>query len=166
MAAQTAYVIMGHGREPPKSKIRNIVPSGCTLVVGEVNYSNGLDNIINYPNKSIFLDPINNNEELVKAISNTQGSLVIYKEGDEYPDFQYTVLSTWDSKALSFLKPNELMFRDSGIMKYPFKSIQPNHIVPTNDIYDVNSPNVDIMPDKFRNSIYPTKESMERQNTY
>ena len=110
MPAQTAYLIMGHGSEIPKSKIRNIVPPGCTLVVevhsGEVSYSND-NKFINYHNKSIYLDPINNYKEVVKAISNTQRTLAIYKEGDEYPDFSYTLLSYWTSESSSRLNPNE-----------------------------------------------------------
>ena len=166
MPAQTAYLIMGHGSEIPKTKIRNIVPPGCTLVVevhsGEVNYISDFNNIINYTNKSIFLDPINNYKELVGAISNTQGSLAIYKEGDEYPDFQYNLLSYWNSKALKIVNPNQLMLSDSGIMEYPFESIQPNHIIPNKNIYDINSPSFDIFPDKFRNSIYPSKEVVKK----
>ena len=162
MPAQTAYVIMGHGSEIPKTKIKNIVPPGCTLVVevhsGELNYLSDFDNIINYPNKSIFLDPINNYKEVVKAITNTQKTLAIYKEGDEYPDFQYGLLSSWTSKSSSHVNPNQIRLRDSGIMEYPFKSIKPNHIVPKNELYDINSPNLDIFADQFRNSIYPSKE--------
>jgi hypothetical protein len=154
MPAQTAYVIMGHGGEIQNS--RKIVPPGCTLVVevhsGEVNYVKNFDKFVNYTNKSIFLDPINNYKELVKAISNTQKSLAIYTEGQEYPDFDYTLLSYWPDG------PTKLKLSDSGVMEYPFKLIKHNHIIPYNETYDINSPSLDIFVDKFRNSIYPSKE--------
>ena len=155
---------MGHGGEIPKSKIKNIVPPGCTLVVevhsGEVSYSDD-NRFINYPNKSIYLDPINNYKELVKAISNTQRTLAIYKEGDEYPDFSYTLLSYWTSESSNSVNPNEIRLRDSGIMEYPFESIQPKYIKPVDDIYDINSKNLDIFVDQFRNSIYPSQKRIK-----
>ena len=161
--AKTAYLIMGHGREPPKSEIKHIVPRGCTLVVeihsGELSYSRGNQKFVDYPNKSIFLDPINNYKELVNAITD-KGSLAIYKEGDEYPNLHYSLMLEWDEHNLKMLKPNQVLIRESGIMEYPFKSIEPSHVVPTINIYDINSPCLDIFPEIYRNSIWPRKKTV------
>jgi hypothetical protein len=158
MAAKTAYIMLGHGNEiVNKKSTKNIVPPGCTLVVevhsGELNYFVDFNKIIEYDNKKIFLDPINNYKELVTNFSNTKKSFAIYKEGSEYPDFSYLLLSEWD-------RPNNMTkLQDSGIIKYPFNPIKPNHVLPKYEHYSSYEP-IDILIDKFRMSIYPSKQQV------
>lgn len=158
MYAETAYVMVGHGNEiVNKSGIKNIVPPGCTLVVevhsGELNYLVDFNKIIKYNNKKIFLDPINNYKELVTNFSNTKKTFAIYKEGSEYPDFFYSLLSKWDDS------DNMKSIKDSGIIKYPFNEIKPNHILPKYEIYNTYESS-DILIDKYRMSIYPSKQNI------
>jgi len=160
MPEKTAYLIMGHGREIIKS--RKIVPPGCTLVVevhsGEVNYTN-FDRILFHKNKKILLDPINNYNELVKSITSTQKTLAIYEAGSEYPDFMYTILSSWEYGEAKYVNRDEIILTDSGVLKYPFEMVKPNHRLPEKEIYNkLESP--DIFVNKYRNSVYPTKYSI------
>jgi hypothetical protein len=132
-APETSYVMLGHGSELPHTKI---VPEGCILVVnvhsGSLNYIDNeilLNELFN-PDTNISLDPITNYKEIVKAIKkanekNGTNSLAIYREGDKYPDFQYTLLNYWDSKDdLDVVRnENSFLLETSGIIQYPFKHV-------------------------------------------
>jgi hypothetical protein len=125
-----AYIIMGHGEE---LRVTKVVPKGCILVVqvhsGEVNEGNGelSMNIINDPEKHRFLDPVANYKHVVETINKGRDPSVvgklanmpvaIYREGDEYPDFKYTLLASNFAKLRG---GNMHRILDSGIARYPF----------------------------------------------
>jgi hypothetical protein len=137
-APKTAFVIMGHGSETGSIKQ---VPKGCILVVqvhsGEVNYigqNSIFVNIFNDTKKQQFLDPVQNYKHVTEIINknrtflnNQEKSLAIYREFDYYPDFTYTLISSWrsDTQGQTFVvsESDKLKYRlqDSGIAKYPFK---------------------------------------------
>ena len=126
-APKTAFVMMGHGGELSDMKV---VPPGCILVVeahsGELTRVGKLfPAIFNDPNNANFLDPVKNykyiNDFLIKQMpSKNKTSLAIYREGDIYPDFNYHLLSYWDSKDDNIGQKNSFLLMDSGIAKYPF----------------------------------------------
>ena len=174
--AETAYLMMGHGEEivgPPK-----IVPEGCTLVVqvhsGQLNYFNSRHflNFFEYKEKEKFLDPVTYYPEIVKQITKgnpdpTSRTLAIYKEGDTYPDFRYTLVSYFQFGNQNKEPWAHSLIRPSGIAKYPFETDENDgnffvgqQILRKNRIidYDFNSAGDDIYTKYFKKSIFPTKE--------
>lgn len=116
-APKNAFLIIGHGGEESEKKI---VPPGCIIVAqvhsGEVNYtrSGSLVGIINSNNKQNFLDPITNYNYVYQTINShmpVNNSLAIYREGDEYPDFYYSLRSIWD-------EGNIIKLQNSGIVEF------------------------------------------------
>jgi hypothetical protein len=158
MPAQRAYVMLGHGNEIVNKSTKNIVPPGCTLVVevhsGELNFKD-FNKIIDYNNKKIFLDPINNYKELVDSFSSINKSFAIYGEGSEYPDFSYSLLSQHEKNS------DSLILEDSGVISYPFQRINTNHIIPKNKTYNYNDSSEKLI-DKYRMSIYPSKQQITK----
>ena len=178
--AETAYLMMGHGEEivgPPK-----IVPEGCTLVVqvhsGQINYLTPRHflNFFEYKEKEKFLDPVTYYPEIVKQI--TKGdpdpisrTLAIYKEGDTYPDFRYTLVSY-----VPFVNQNKeyinSLIRPSGIAKYPFETDENDGIFFRGQEilrnmrsidYDFNRAGDNIYTKYFKKSIFPTKEFIQEK---
>ena len=178
--AETAYVMMGHGEEidgPLK-----IVPKGCTLVVqvhsGQINYLTPRHflNFFEYKEKEKFLDPVTYYPEIVKQITKgnpdpTSRTLAIYKEGDTYPDFRYTLVSyhTYVNQNKEY---DHSVIRPSGIAKYPFETdendgiffhgqgiLRDNRIID----YDFNRAGDDIYTKYFKKSIFPTKEFIQEK---
>jgi len=116
----TAFVVMGHGFEGTTNK--QVVPEGCILVVqvhsGEINYSQKDSKIVIYndPEKDKYLDPIANYKYILDKINSVRGyytPFAIFLEGDEYPEFYYLLLSSWD-------QTDSFMLRESGVAQYPF----------------------------------------------
>jgi len=160
----TAYLIMGHGRE---EKTSYIVPKGCMLVVdvhsGELNYgvkfTRFFDNTID---KEKFLNPIDNYAELTQKISNKK-SLAIYREGDEYPDFTYHLISYWDmgDPDRTVIVPNTYKLLDSGIAQYPFSDTAERGRI-RQISYDAGP---SLLIEKFDLSILPTMKELSDEVT-
>jgi hypothetical protein len=93
--ASHAYTVMGHGNEEPTQIYK--VPKGCTLIVAAHSSEptilrRVLNNTIKllYPeNRSIILDPL----KFKKDIFELFGSVAIYTEGEEYPNYTYQLLN-------------------------------------------------------------------------
>lgn len=134
----TAFVVMGHGNEETANK--KIVPKGCILVVqvhsGEVNYlkQDSETAIFNDPEKHRYLDPIANYKYITDKINLARTSnkkyytpLAVYIEGDEYPDFVYSLISYWDNDLAdnSSMPAGTFLLRYSGIAQYPFPEGDP-----------------------------------------
>ena len=93
--ASHAYTVMGHGNEEPRQIYK--VPKGCTLIVaGHSSETAPLRAVLNktiqllYPeNRSIILDPL----KFKKDIFELFGSVAIYTEGEEYPNYTYQLLN-------------------------------------------------------------------------
>jgi len=167
-APKTAYVIMGHGGEILDDKN---MPEGCVLVTqvhsGEINYvggSNIYTCMFNYPAaaKSRFLDPITNYEDISDTINIGRGTLhfdytplAVYRTGNSYPEFTYTLLSYWDSDRPDDAKfvgqPNSYKICDSGLAQYPFIE-GPKVCV----VFEKNSIDYEPLIEAFRRSVYPT----------
>lgn len=165
-APKTAFVIMGHGGE---QTVKKIMPEGCVLVTqvhsGELNHSGGTDiyaRIFNYPAaiKSRFLDPITNYEDISDTINLGRGTLysnytplAVYREGDIYPEFIYTLLSYWDSDTdEAFVgEANSYKICDSGLAQYPFP-VGPRVC----SILNKTSTDYEPLIQAFRRSIYPS----------
>jgi len=176
MAAETAYIMLGHGSEKPSNPASpNIVPHGCTLVVevhsGELGYydpNENLNSIFSYKNKKIFLDPIGNYKELVTLMKHTEQSFAIYKSGDVYPNFKYYLLAEFEAEKDHFSAV------ESGIIKYPFNYTESKY----DSIYggrigsklkiSVNASS-DIITNLFRMSVLPTEKEVDdffKKNKY
>jgi hypothetical protein len=175
-APSTAFVVMGHGSETASERI---VPPGSILVTqvhsGELNYLNGeyFTDIFNHVGitKETILDPITNYKRVVDLINLHRGyntSLAIYREGDRYPDFFYSLLSSWDSKTyIDFVgQPNSYKCRDSGIAKYPFDkgtsiiSGTTQHVA-TEVVNKYNDPGKDNFLRLYDKSEYPTRAELQ-----
>ena len=93
--ASHAYTVMGHGNENPTDI--NKVPKGCTLIVaGHSSEATHLHDILYknmqllYPdNRSIILNPLKFKNDIFELL----GSVAIYTEGEEYPNYTYQLLS-------------------------------------------------------------------------
>jgi hypothetical protein len=163
----TAFVVMGHGEEETTNK--KIVPEGCILVVqvhsGEVNYSTkNADAIIyNDPEKYRYLDPIANYKYITDKINigrgiSTNTPLAIYLEGDEYPEFKYTLLSFWDTDISDTMgEPNSFRLRHSGIAKYPFVEGEIDDKTIKKDVEGK-----EIFLNLYNKSIYPPRAEIEQ----
>jgi hypothetical protein len=182
-APSTAFVMMGHGSELPEIEI---VPPGCIIVVqvhsGELNYinRNTFLNIFNDPEKIKFLDPVTNYKYINDKINSTRNyttPLAIYREGDEYPNFSYTLLSYWDSEDginRDYVgQANSYLLRDSGVVKFPFDkgSITfpainakglPSVIeqIGTNIVQSYHAYGKEIFLNLFNKSEYPTSDEL------
>jgi hypothetical protein len=94
-----AFLMMGHGSEDVEYKT---VPKGCILVVptksGEAvmqrNLSPNQLKFLDSANRTAILDPVGHKAELYKLF----GPVSIFTEGEQYPDFVYTLLSYFSSK--------------------------------------------------------------------
>jgi len=162
-AHETAYFIMGHGLEDP---FMRIVPKGCTLVVqvhsGETNYisADTYSNIFNYKDKHKFLDPVTYYKDVVDIINKgrtfpiaTNKSVAIYTEGDQYPDFTYSLVN-----AHVDLEDRDCKLKESGIAKYPFGTTKFK-----SNMHNLNTPNfTDEFLSYFERSVYPTREELAR----
>ena len=104
-----AYLIAGHGSEPPPSEIPEepskvynstkptpssfVVPDGCTIIVQKrpyevatgISFSNAVHKLTSLPNK-VIINPTGHTEELIKAL----GSVAIYPAGSICSNFEYT----------------------------------------------------------------------------
>jgi hypothetical protein len=95
LGATNAYTVMGHGNEDPRQIYK--VPKGCTLIVaGHSSEPTFLHDILArniqllYPeNHPIILDPLKFKKDIFELL----GSVAIYTEGEEYPNYIYSLLS-------------------------------------------------------------------------
>ena len=93
--AEHAYTVMGHGNEDPTQLYK--VPKGCTLIVAAHSSEAArlravLTKTIQllYPeNRSIILDPLKFKSDIFELF----GSVAIYTEGEEYPNYTYQLLN-------------------------------------------------------------------------
>jgi hypothetical protein len=89
-----AFLMMGHGSEGVEYKT---VPKGCVLVVptksGETvihgTYSSNQLKFLDSANRAAILDPVGHKTELY----NLFGPVSIFTEGEQYPNFDYTLFS-------------------------------------------------------------------------
>lgn len=160
----TAFVMMGHGFEDTTNT--KVVPEGCIIVVqvhsGEGNHhpKNFYTNIFNDPEKDKYLDPITNYKYIVDKINSVRGyytPLAIYREGDEYPEFKYALLSHWDGDASGFKQTESIMLRESGVGQYPFVEAPEFEKYVKRDI-----PAKEIFLDLYNKSIYPPRAELEQ----
>lgn len=116
---QNLYIILGHGSEDTRSK-RKVVPKGCILVVKSHSGENTLVedlvenqiNILDIKNKETVFDPVSHKKELFTILTAKEqaershtdinvrdptNSTAIYREGDTYNDFMYSLFSWFNS---------------------------------------------------------------------
>jgi hypothetical protein len=155
---KTAYLMLGHGEELPET---HIVPPGCMLVVdvhsGELTYTDfNEDFLVQLEHNEMVLNPIDNYNNVSKLMSSKK-SLAIYREGDEYPDFSYTLISSWGHINNEKLVPEGFfLLLESGILQYPFEYKYPypiQKIVKTTDSQQK-------FLDMYRMSVYPKRDSI------
>jgi len=177
----TAYIMLGHGYEVIDTGLK-VVPPGCMLVVeaqsGEGNYLplKFEEEILMLGDK--ILDPISNYNEIltktpyytkrttwepnvVEGISFKKKSLAIYREGDEYPDYIYSLISKWNvdasDKITKNIHPPKYILRNSGIIEYPFKGKPVEYIDTT---VDSNIEGKDIYLNLYNGSVYPNMDEI------
>jgi hypothetical protein len=164
----TAFVMMGHGKERTTNK--RVVPEGCILVVqihsGELNYfiPNFYSNIFNDPEKDRYLDPIANYKYITDKINIGRGisentPLAIYIEGDEYPEFVYTLISYLDTDLEDNSKNprDSFKIKDSGIAQYPFIEGEAY-----NEIIRKDVEGKEIFLNLYNKSTYPPRAEIEQ----
>jgi len=168
-----AYLIKGHGAEGTGTFI---VPKGCTIVakshVGQLNnrlYENiiGLCKI----NKELIKDPVTNSNELIKNI----GSVVIFKEGDTCPNFEYTLLSCYLENPFDARSNYMYCNESSGLIELTSDT---KECKPTIDaLYNIQQADKKRYSDSaineksisnyvinlFNNSVYPTKDQIKTE---
>lgn len=169
---QTAYLILGHGKETNR-KCR--VPPGCSVVVdaqpGEAvivarNFQK-VKPFFEYTDKKDekavkgkFLNPTGNYLELIETISTT-GSLAIYKEGQLCPDFYYILFAYHIFEGPT---GKEVGVMDSGIVEYPFykREIGPlRDFTMYKDKYTYTSTHpITKLVEYYDKSIYPTMKEV------
>ena len=90
-----AYTVMGHGNEDPRQLYK--VPKGCTLIVAAhssepawLHEALARNIQVLYPeNRSIILDPLKFKKDIFELL----GSVAVYTEGEEYPNYIYSLLN-------------------------------------------------------------------------
>ena len=110
---QNIYFIFAHGNEDTSSK--NVVPKGCVLVVkshsgdatNRADFVNNIFHLTSNKNKEIAFDPVGHKKELFTILTaddeaskldiTASSSSAIYREGDTYNDFSYTLLLNLDT---------------------------------------------------------------------
>lgn len=167
----TAFLIMGHGQETPNIKV---VPEGSIIVVqvhsGEVNYISPdfFPGIMNDSYKEDWLDPVTNYKYIVDTINSLRGyytPFAIYREGDEYPDFLYTLLSSWDNDNDEYLLDDydTYSLEHSGIAKYPFTKGQDQDGIQQaiSDVVHKDTTEKEVFLNLYDKSEYPSRDEIE-----
>jgi len=161
----SAFFMMGHGGESLDIKI---VPPGCIIVVkvhsGELNFldeSIVFPYILNHEKIDNFLDPVTNYKDVTTIINshlNSKTPLAIYREGDEYPDFYYTLLSSWNAELLGYGKDTYLL-ENSGIVEYPLHGAI---VTPTKLFINKSAPGKEAFLDLYNASSLPYRFQLEQ----
>jgi hypothetical protein len=158
------FFIAGHGSETSDMKI---VPEGCILVVqvhsGERNYFNGYEMfpyILNNEEIYKFLDPVTNYKDINNIIYSQRGyktPFAIYREGDIYPDFYYSLLAYWDSEKVAGQKDSYVL-ENSGVIQYPTT----HSLTPIRETIEKSSPGKDAFLNLYNASSLPFRIQLEQ----
>ena len=129
-----------------------IVPANCIIVVrakpGEVSHSsiiNPLLNMIGAPaNQELYKNPLADTKELINQL----GPVSIFKPGDKFPNYQYTMLfqrAELESHSLS---------SHYGLLKTPLT--RPMDVI----AYDSKSRIIPVIDEIYGESVFPKKETV------
>jgi len=143
---KSAYLLIGHGRE--NEQINDTVPKGCTLIVSvgpsELAYTK-FRRFIRDPNHVKYLEPVEHIDEII----NRYGSVAVFQEGDDYPNFDYQLLGIHD------LSGGNYLMMSSGMIMYPFydgwQTFKVDEVIKSDDKA------LTVIPQYFEHSSYPTQ---------
>jgi len=173
-----AYLIAGHGEEK-KSKGKFKVPPGCTIVVGrhpyEISYGNlfkeAVSGLIALP-EEVIANPIKYSYDIIKAV----GSVAIFKEGDECPNFEYKTTLCFPSRNPTMCYAeygsgvNDIMmmkqkFHNDPDSQTTYKGISlPELGLSSNNLKGLDTDGVvDLISYMYRFSVYPTQDEVSRK---
>ena len=162
--ASHAYTVMGHGNEEPTQIYK--VPKGCTLIVGahssemahlhDVLYKNIQ---LLYPdNRSIILNPLKFKKDIFELL----GAVAIYTEGEEYPNYIYSLLNYFpavkgDSRhillpsgIIDVVQANKRLIYDTDIA---LREFSPDVPVSDNSQYKINGINTPLFVNRTFNPV-------------
>jgi hypothetical protein len=162
-----AYWISGHGVDPTSGETFT-VPGGCTIVVkatpGESTYiPEKVLRTLCKSNPTKLKNPLHYIPYIIKQF----GSVIIYKEGEECPNFEYTLKNCLPGE-INNVKDNYALCSEfgSGVMDIDrISKFKSNHCRDYN--IDTSSINcitdvIDTILSFYKNSVYPTIEDLEQ----
>jgi len=154
-----AYFVAGHGGPGTNTFT---VPEGCIIVVKAKEGMSTFDLMFSKVCE-LTIDELKNPLKHADKLINTFSSLAIYKEGDECPNFRYTVISCTGSSAAGYKMCDSF---GSGILDLTkIKLTKCSNRA--DDIYSLTFDNDtqigDYVANLFTNSIFPTKIQVEEQ---
>jgi len=161
-----AYWISGHGLDP-ESRETFTVPAGCTIVVkatpGESTYiPEKLLRKLCKSNPKKLKNPLHYIPYIIKQF----GSVIIYKEGEECPNFEYTLKNCFPGE-INSVKDNYALCSEfgSGVMDIDriskFKRNCKDSYIDTSSINCITDV-IDTILSLYTNSVYPTIEDLEQ----
>jgi len=161
-----AYWISGHGLDPESGETFT-VPAGCTIVVkatpGESTYiPEKLLRKLCKSNPKKLKNPLHYIPYIIKQF----GSVIIYKEGEECPNFEYTLKNCFPGE-INNVKDNYALCSKfgSGVMDIDriskFKRNCTDAYIDTSSINCITDV-IDTILSLYKNSVYPTIEELEQ----
>jgi len=160
-----AYWISGHGADPTSGDTF-IVPAGCTIVVkatpGESSYI--ADKVLRSlckSNPKKLKNPLHYIPYIIKKF----GSVIIYEEGEECPNFEYTLKNCFPGE-INNVKDNYALCAEfgSGVMDIDriskFKRNCTGAYIDTSSINCITHV-IDTILSLYNNSVYPTIEDLQ-----
>jgi len=161
-----AYWISGHGTDPESGETFT-VPAGCTIVVkatpGESTYipDKVLQSLCD-SNPKKLKNPLDYIPHIIKEF----GSVAIYEEGEECPNFEYTLKNCFPGE-INNIKDDYAVCSEfgSGVMDIDriskFKRNCKDSYKDTSSINSINDV-IDTVLSLYENSAYPTIEDLEQ----
>jgi hypothetical protein len=161
-----AYIINGHGNEGNDTFI---VPKNCIIVVKGHSSENRLEIIIkqNFQrlcalDQTILKDPIKYQNKIVKAV----GSVLIFTEGMECPNFEYGLLSKWNPKMQDPIQNDNFIHigKSSGLIDVDTKMMCKHDDMENIKLYDkasiIDNNLKNELIEMYNGSVFPTKEQI------
>jgi hypothetical protein len=161
-----AYWISGHGLDPTSGDTF-IVPAGCTIVVkatpGESSYiPDKVLQTLCKSNPKKLKNPLHYIPYIIKKF----GSVVIYEEGEECPNFEYTLKNCFPGE-INNVKDDYALCSEFGSGVMDIDRISKFRRNCTSAYIDTSSINcitdvIDTILSLYKNSVYPTIEELEQ----